>query len=190
MRLKDKLNVKAKKQGYRARSVYKLIELNKRFKLIKNGDEVLDIGAAPGSWSQFVSEVVGETGKVVGVDVLKINKIKNIEFIQADLMQDNLFDLINGEFDVVISDIAPETMGDRKLQQEISFELSHRSLEIALKVLKKNGNFLVKVFQSNFVNKLVKEVKKKFRVVKVYTPIASKKHSKEVYIIGKNRKIY
>lgn len=193
MKQRDNLNIKAKKQGFRARSVFKLMELNRNFRLIKKGDKVLDLGAFPGSWSQFASNLVGENGKVIAIDKLQINKIKNVEFIQADVMQNNIFQLIKekcNEFDVVISDVAPETLGDKKTQQELSYELSYKSLEVALKVLKKNGNFLVKVFQSNDINNLVKEIKNNFWNVKVTRPIASKRHSQEMYIVAKNRKVY
>jgi len=175
---KDKFYHKAKEEGYRARSAYKLIEINKKYNLIKKDSDVLDIGCAPGGWLQVVKKI--STGRVVGVDIVAIEKIEGVEFILGDIKSVK----IEGKFDVVLSDIAPKTSGQRERDQYISFELSKMSLEVARKVLKKGGSFLVKTFQSEETNDLVKEMKKYFEFVKRVSPKSSREGSKEVYLVG------
>lgn len=178
----DKFTRKAFSEGYSSRSVYKLKDLQKRFKIIKKGDSVLDLGAAPGAWSQLVLEVGGN------VDSVDLNKVKFGNFIQMDVFSDELFEILEKDYDVVLSDLAPKTIGVRKLDNEISSDLSLRALEIARKKLRKNGKFVCKIFQSEFFDNFLKKVKKVFRSVKVVKPGSSKKRSKEVYIIGIGKK--
>ena len=167
---------RSRKEGYRARSVFKLMELNGKYNLIKKGDSVFDIGCWPGSWLQFCRK---KGCKVNGVD---LKKTEGFDTIQGDIMKLNF----EGEYDVVLSDVAPKTTGVVILDQENSLELSRRSFEIALKILKKNGNFLCKVFNGEDVKELVKEVKKKFRNVKLVRADNSRRRSKEVYIVAKS----
>ncbi len=182
--MKDKFTSKAKAEGYKARSVFKLKSLNNRFKLIKEGNRVLDLGAWPGSWSQYCLELKAD---IDAIDLAKV-KVEGVNFIEADVFDEDLLDKL-GEYEVVLSDLAPKTMGVRKIDNEDSFELSMRALEIAKNVLIKNGNFVCKIFQSEFSNPFVKEVKKVFRTVKVIKPEASKKRSKEIYVIGIAKRI-
>ncbi len=179
---KDKFTRRAFSEGYFARSVYKLKDLQRKFKIIKDGDLVLDLGAAPGSWSQFVEELGAE------VDAVDLNKVKYGNFIKADIMDDKIFEKLKEGYDVVLSDLAPKTTGILKLDNERSYELSSRALEIAEKRLKKGGHFVCKIFQSEFFNDFLKNVKKAFRIVKVVKPMASKKRSKEIYIIALRKK--
>ncbi|MCD4760190.1 RlmE family RNA methyltransferase [archaeon] len=177
---RDKFTRKAFSEGYSARSVYKLKAIQKRFEVIKSGDFVLDIGAAPGSWSEYVLELGGE---VDSVDVVKLKG-----FIQVDIMSDDIYDFLKEEYDVVLSDVAPKTIGVRSLDNELSYDLSKRALEIASKVLKRNGKFVCKIFQSEFSDKFVKEVRVVFKGVKVVKPEGSKKRSKEFYVVGLRKK--
>ena len=178
----DKFTKKAFSEGYLARSVYKLRHLQNKFKLIKKGDFVLDLGAAPGSWTQFAEQQGGK------VDAIDLSKVKYGNFIEFDVMDDKLFDILERDYDVVLSDLAPKTIGVRKLDNELSYDLSKRALDIAGKKLKPRGKFVCKIFQSEFFDKFVKEVKEVFKIVKVIKPEASKKRSKETYIVAFNKK--
>ena len=180
--MKDKLTRKAKREGYNARSAYKLLQLNDKYNLIKKDDRVLDLGCWPGSWLQ----VCWKKGcECVGVDLRKTNlRLSNVKTYQLDVFSDNFFDIINEKFDVVLSDMAPNTSGNIEIDQFKSYELSERALEIAKKVLKENGNFLVKIFQSDESNDLLKKMRKSFKFVKSTKPVSSKKGSKEIYFIG------
>lgn len=181
---KDAFYKKAKRDGYRARSIYKLFEINKRYGLIKKGDKVLDIGAAPGSWLQACSKM---SSFVLGVDIQRIQNLglNNVKTVKADINADDILDKIEGKFNVVISDVAPKTTGIRDIDQDRSLQLCRRAFFIARHKLMGNGHFLCKIFNSNDVSEFVVELRRYFKVVKMNKPIASKKHSKEVYIICK-----
>jgi len=180
----DSFYNKAKKEGYRARSVYKLFELNKKYNLIKNSDKVLDIGAAPGSWLQACSNLANF---VLGVDIQEIKTLKanNVKTLKLDINNKDILDKIEGKFNVVISDVAPKTSGIRDIDQDKSLQLSKRAFFIAKNNLFENGNFLCKIFQSAEVDKFINELRKYFKFVKTSKPVASRKHSKEIYIICK-----
>ncbi|MBU3940362.1 MAG: RlmE family RNA methyltransferase [Nanoarchaeota archaeon] len=180
--MKDKFTLRAEREGYKARSVYKLKEINNRFKLIEKGDRVLDLGAWPGSWTQYCLEKASE---VVSVDKKKLNFGKPIV---CDVFKDEIFDKVKGKFDVIVSDMAPMTSGIKELDEGGSFRLVMRALDIAEKLLKKGGNFLVKMFESEETEEVLGRVKKEFRSVKIYRPKATKKRSSEIYILGKNKK--
>lgn len=175
---KDKLTIKAKKEGYLARSAYKLLELQRKYYLIKKNSRVLDLGCWPGGWLQVI---LGITPFVVGVDIKK-TEVEHIETHVMNILSDEIFSL--GKFDVVLSDVAPHTTGDIKFDQYKSLELSTRSFQIAQKLLKKNGNFLVKIFQGPDSMKLLDKMKRRFRATRCIKPQASKQHSKEVYFLG------
>jgi len=176
--MRDKLSIKARKEGYKSRSAYKLLEINKKYKIIKKDDSVLDLGCWPGSWLQVVYKI---TPHVTGVD-LRETKLNNIKTYKLDIFSDKIFYL--GKFDVILSDVAPQTSGNRELDQYRGYELSSRAFDIACKVLKKRGSFLVKVFQSGDAELLLKKMKEKFTIAKTVKPSASKKKSKEIYYIG------
>jgi len=177
---------KARKEGYPARSVYKLKEIDEKFKIFKKGDKVLDLGCSPGSWLLYAANKVGERGKVVGIDIEKVNILlkNNIVFIQKDILALEESDL-NEKYDVVISDLAPATSGVKLIDSGRSFELSEKAFEIAKKFLLPGGNFVCKIFESEDANKFLKEVEKKFKLVKKFRPKAVIKESKEFYIVGK-----
>jgi len=180
--MKDKFTIKAKKEGYKARSAYKLLQLNDKYNLIKKGDKVLDLGCWPGSWLQ----VCWKSGcKCIGVDLRKTNlRLSNVKTYQLDVFSDKFFEVINEKFDVVLSDMAPNTSGNIEIDQFKSYELSERAFEIAKKLLKENGNFLVKIFQSDESNDLLKKMRASFKFVKSTKPVSSKKGSKEIYFMG------
>ncbi len=179
---KDKTTIRAKREGYKARSVYKLFAINNKYRLIKKGDRVLDLGCWPGSWLQACLRF---KAFVVGVDLRK-TEIDGAETIIGDVTEGSVLEKIEsyGEFDVVISDMAPNTSGRLDLDTLRSYELSARAFVIAERVLKKNGNFLVKVFQSRYTDDLYSIVRKKFSFAKIYKPQTSKKRSKEIYIVA------
>ena len=181
---KDFYYNKAKKEGFKARAAYKLMQIQQRFKIIKQGDSVLDIACAPGSWLQVIKKLTN--GVIVGIDLEKIKPIPRVKFIQADINKVEL----DQKFNVVVSDIAPKTSGIKKMDQDISYDLSLQALELARKVLIKNGNFVTKNFQGNDTKKLQLEMKKYFKTVKTYTPEATRQGSKEVYLIGLNYYIH
>ena len=177
--MRDKFTAKAKAEGYKARSVFKLKNINNKFKLIKQEDKVLDLGAWPGSWSQYCLDLKAD---VDAVDLKEV-KIEGVNFIEADVFDEDLFEKLD-KYDVVIIDLAPKTIGVRKVDNELSFEISMRALEIAKEVLNKNGNFVCKIFNSELFSGFIEEVKDSFRVIKILKPEASKKRSKEVYVVG------
>ena len=182
---------KAKEEGYNARSVYKLFELNKKYNLIKKGDRVLDLGCSPGSWLQGAAKIAGFNGLVVGVDILPVNKIKGVNFIQADITDKTTVDMIKSfseGFDVVLSDMAPKTSGIRELDHNKSIYLSEKAVGICKEVLVEKGNFLCKVFQGGYFKEFLDEVRKEFEFVKSSKPESSRKESKEIYVICKGFK--
>jgi len=182
MRPVDKWQKRARKEGYLARSAFKLLQLNKKYNLIKNNDKVLDIGCSPGSWVQVALKV--HASKVIGIDLndVKINHPK-FKFIKGDIFK---LDLSSFEkFDVIISDLAPQTTGIGELDKDRSIDLTEKAFEICKRLLKQNGDFLAKVFQGEGFDELLNQIKKEFKFCKATKPIASKKRSKEIYIVAK-----
>jgi len=191
---KDHYYYKAKEDNFAARSIYKLEELDKKYKLIKSGNKVLDLGSAPGSWSQYLSAKVGEKGRVLGVDLIKVElTIPNALFIHADLRDldldqtfiDNGFEPI---FDGVFSDMAPKTIGIRITDQARSMELCELALNVSDRFLKINGNFVCKFFHSDDFQSLKKMVDERFNKVEVLRPKSTRKESKEIFLIGMGKK--
>jgi len=178
----DTYSKRARKENYPARSIYKLQEINQKYKIIKTGDWVLDLGCAPGSWLVYLSRTVDYSGKVVGVDTndLKIELPQNVFFIKEDIMKFETKD----KFNVVVSDLAAHTTGVEFSDIENTLELCYRALEIAKKVLIIGGNFLCKVFEGEGTSDFFKEVKKSFEFTKRFKPKASRKQSREMYVIG------
>ena len=176
----DRFTEKALSQGYKARSVFKIKDMDKKFHIIKKGYLVLDIGASPGSWSQYVFE---KGALVDAVDLDDVN-VEGVNFIRANIEKKDIFEKIQEEYDVVLSDVAPKTTGVLDIDNYNSFLLSSRALEISQKVLKKTGVFVCKIFQSKYYNEFLKNFKKSFKKVRTVKPLASKKRSKEMYLIG------
>lgn len=183
---KDYYFNKAKKEGFRARSCYKLIEILKKYTLLKNNDAVLDIGCAPGSWLQVLRRKT--KGEITGIDTQSIKPLERITFLKGDIEDPKLLQQITNKYDLILSDIAPKTTGIKERDQAVSFSLSKASFLFAKKILKRNGNFLVKTFQSKETQALVKKIKPFFDCVKIYIPKSTRHGSKEIYIIAKGYK--
>ena len=184
--MKDKFTLRALDEGYRARSVYKLIFLNKKYNLIKKNDNVLDLGAWPGSWMQYCLNL---EARVTGVDVKQITSMKGGRFILGNIYDAKTLEKIKelGKYDSVLSDLSPKTTGIN--DQDLSFDLSCKAFEISKEVLKRNGSFVCKIFQSGYLNEFLKELKKSFNFIKSVKPEASKKKSREIYLVCKGYKI-
>jgi len=182
----------AKKEGYKSRASFKLIQLNKKFNLIKKGYTVLDLGAAPGGWIQVASTLVGDTGLVVGVDLRLIKeKFPNSFFVQGDIFDDETIKKVMGmneEFNTIISDLAPNTSGIRSIDHQKSIDLCYRVLELSTTLLKYKGNLLIKIFQGENTKELVDTIKNEFHYVKISKPESSRSASKETYVICKGFK--
>jgi 23S rRNA (uridine2552-2'-O)-methyltransferase len=185
---------KAKEENFAARSVFKLEEIDKKLRLFKPGQVVLDLGASPGSWSQYSSQKIGEKGRVLGVDLSPVNvKLKNAVFIQADLRDLNLEDIFKEHgfvppFDLVLSDMAPKTTGIRMTDQARSMELCELALDVARRFLKKDGHFVCKLFHSDDFSKLRDEIKKSFTKFEAVKPDSTRKISKEIFLVGIGKK--
>lgn len=185
---------KAKKENFAARSVYKLEEIDKRYKIFKSHDQVLDLGASPGSWSQYVSQKVGPQGRVLGVDLKPIEvKLANATFIQADLRDLNLKTVFeeqgfNPPFDSVISDMAPATTGIRVTDQARSLELCELALQVAIQFVKPKGHFICKMFHSDEFQNLKKQIIQHFEKFEAVKPEATRSISKEIFLVGIKRK--
>lgn len=191
---KDHYFKKAKELDYAARSVFKLEEIDQKYKIFKPGQLVLDLGAAPGSWSQYVAKKVGGQGKILGIDLSPISiKLPQAKFLLADILQ---FDFkhylqeqsLNDFFDVVLSDMAPKTTGIRMTDQARSFELCEMALSVARQHLKKKGHFICKLFHSDDFMKLRDEIKKDFERFEAVKPDSTRKISKEIFLVGLSRK--
>lgn len=185
---------KAKEQNFAARSVFKLEEIDQKLKIISPNQKILDLGASPGSWSQYCSKKIGQQGRILGVDLSPVEvKLPNAKFIQADLRDLNLEEIFkeygfNEPFDVVLSDMAPKTTGIRITDQARSYELCELALNIARKFLRKDGHFVCKLFHSDDFSKLRDEIKKDFQRFEAIKPDSTRKISKEIFLIGLKKK--
>jgi 23S rRNA (uridine2552-2'-O)-methyltransferase len=187
----DKYAQKAKAAGYRSRAVYKLEEINQKFLLLKPGQFVLDLGAAPGSWLQYCAQIVGNKGKIIGVDISPIAILPpaNIKIIKQDIFAlDKLMTELVIKFDVVLSDAAPATSGISLTDSSRSLAMAEQSLKIALLVLKPKGNFCTKIFMSPEADEFYHQLKKYFSTCHRFKPHTSRTNSKEIYFIGLKKK--
>lgn len=193
-KVKDHYYQKAKKENFLARSVYKLEEIDQRFKVIAKGDVVMDLGYYPGSWIQYTSERVGEKGKVVGIDIQEINpklsSLKNVSLFHKDVFDvKDLSELgVNDKFDVLVSDMAPSTTGIRSLDQDRSLNLVEMVFFLMPNFLKKDGNLVIKVFDSQQAQDFLKKQKNLFQEIHYLKPKSTRSISKEFFVIGKSFK--
>ena len=178
----DKYTQKAKHENYPARSIYKLQEINRKYKIIKAGDGVLDLGCAPGSWLLYLSKEVGPDGMVVGIDIndLTIEIPQNTVFIKEDIMEFETEE----KFEVIVSDLAAHTTGIEFSDVEETLELCYRVLEITKTNLVKGGSFVCKIFEGEGTDEFFKEVEKNFEFSKRFKPKASRKQSREMYVVA------
>ena len=178
----------SKLEGYRSRAVYKLKEINEKFKILKNGISVLDLGAAPGSWSQFISKNF-KNSKIVSIDLNEMEKIENIYQIKGDftdeLQQKKIYNYFGGKIDSIVSDMAVNTTGNKNLDAIVTGELTIEALNFSTNTLKKQGNFVSKIFMGSSFNEIVQNAKINFKEVHIFKPPASRKDSKESFIICK-----
>ena len=178
----------SKVDGYRARSAYKLIEIDKKFKIFKNGMFILDIGAAPGSWSQYASKAI-KNSKIISIDLKDMSPINNGIHIKGDFTEPNIQEKIkknlSKEFDVVMSDMAVNTTGIKNLDSIQTGELCKEAMIFSKKVISSKGYFISKIFMGSTFNEIVALGKKIFREVKVFKPLSSRKESKESFIVCK-----
>jgi len=187
--LSDEFVKKAQKEGYRSRAVYKLLEIINKNKIIQNGDIVLDLGAAPGGWSQVAAKFVGNTGRVIASDILPIDEISGVDFLQGDFtdqsVYDDLLNLTDGtKVNLVLSDMAPNMSGQLSVDQPKSMYLADLAIDMAIKTLEFNGSFVVKVFQGDGFDAYLQNARKLFKKVSVIKPKASRSRSKEVYLLA------
>jgi len=183
----------AKRKGYRARSAFKLKQIHERFKVFSDNDVVIDLGAAPGGWSQVAKEYVGKHGTIIGADILTIQSIENVKFIQGDIAADETVEkikdiLLETKADVVLSDISPDISGNYSIDQARSIWLCERALIIAEQFLHPRGTFVCKIFEGSDTKEFIEKVKLLFLTVRIFSPQASRKSSSEIYIIAKTLK--
>ncbi len=178
----------SKVDGYRSRAVYKLIEINQKFKILKNGISLIDLGSAPGSWSQYLSKNI-KNGKILSIDIKKIDPIDNVFQIKGDFTQISNQELIknhfNSKIDVVLSDMAENTTGNKNVDDISTGELCKKAMFFAKEILNKNGIFVSKIFMGSSFKEIISESKSIFKETRVYKPMSSKKDSKESFIICK-----
>ena len=179
----------AKKTGYRSRASFKIMQIDDRFGIFKEGDSVVDLGAAPGGWLQVAKERVGENGQVIGVDLRPIKPMPGVVTILGDITDDNtmleLLEKFGGKADVVLSDMAPNITGSYATDHARSINLCMFAVNVCDRILKKNGKMVMKVFMGDMFPTLKKELETRFQSVKVHSPDASRPTSSEVYVISK-----
>lgn len=183
---------KARERGYRARAAFKLLELDAKDRFLKPGLRVVDLGAAPGSWSQVAIERVGEGGRVVALDVLPMDELPGVEFIQGDFREDEVLaeleTLVGRRVDLVLSDMAPNISGIAASDQARSMDLAELALEFAREWLEPRGVFVVKLFQGEGFDRFVADARQAFGNVRLRKPDASRKESREVYLVADSRR--
>ena len=185
---KDKYLQQSKIQGFRSRSAFKLIEMNEKFNFIKKNSSLLDIGSSPGGWSQVAKKEIIK-GKILAVDYKSMEKIDRVDFIQGDFMTTNIYEKImlyfDNKIDVVLSDMAVNTSGNKELDSYKTGELCINAMDLAKKILLDDGVFLSKIFMGSIFKDINEKAKKTFKKVVRYKPLSSKKESKEIYIFCK-----
>ena len=185
---KDHFFKRSKIQGFRSRSAFKLIEMNKKFKFLNNSFSLLDLGASPGGWSQVARKEI-KLGKILAIDIKPMEEIKDVDFMQCDIANsktlEKIFNHFNDKIDVVISDMAANTSGNKDLDSFRTGELCLQGMEIAKKILRHEGVFISKIFMGTIFKEIDKNAKKYFKKVVKYKPLSSKKESKEIYIFCK-----
>ena len=181
----------ARKEGYRSRAAYKLLEIDQRDRLLRPGLVVVDLGAAPGGWSQVAAQRVGRQGRVIALDRLDMPPMSGVEFVQGDILDEHYVDIVKEKLgerlaDLVISDMAPNISGVDAVDQPRSIYLAELALDLADKVLRSGGDMLVKVFQGAGTEAYIKELRSRFKKVTIRKPQSSRARSREVYLLGRD----
>ncbi len=189
----DQYVQRSQQDGYRSRATYKLLEINKKDRVIRKNMTVIDLGSAPGGWSQIAAELVGDSGTVIASDILPMDGIAGVDFIQGDFTEDSVFDDIMGAMqgfkaDVVISDMAPNMSGMADVDQPRSMYLVELALDMAINTLDEGGSFITKVFQGEGFDALLAQMRQHFASVVTRKPDASRARSREVYWVAKGFK--
>ena len=187
----DEYVKRARQDGYRSRAVYKLKEIQDKDRIIRPGMNVVDLGAAPGGWSQFAAQIVGERGNVFALDILPMDSIPNVTFVEGDFREqvilEQLLNILGGQsIDLVISDMAPNTSGIKAVDQPRGMYLTELALDFAKQCLKPGGDFLTKIFQGEGVDALIKEIRTSFASITSRKPKSSRSRSPEVYLLARN----
>ena len=179
---------KSKIEGYRSRAIYKLKEIDEKFKIISNGINIVDLGSAPGSWSQYLSEK-SKNSKIMSIDLKEVFKIHNVNHLTGDFMEEKnqalMINFFREKIDLIVSDMAINTTGNKNLDAILTGELTMNAMDFSIKNLKKNGCFLSKIFMGSTFNEIFEKGKKNFKEVKIFKPPSSRKGSKENFIICK-----
>ncbi|EKT4467624.1 23S rRNA (uridine(2552)-2'-O)-methyltransferase RlmE [Pseudomonas juntendi] len=183
----------AQKDGYRSRASYKLLEIQEKDKLIRPGMSVIDLGAAPGGWSQVTSRLIGGQGRLIASDILEMDSIPDVTFIQGDFTQDEVLQRIleavgDSHVDLVISDMAPNMSGTPAVDMPRAMFLCELALDLATRVLRPGGDFLIKIFQGEGFDQYLKDVRSKFDKVQMRKPSSSRDRSREQYLLGRGFK--
>jgi 23S rRNA (uridine2552-2'-O)-methyltransferase len=186
--LNDPYVARAKREGYRSRAAYKLLEIDEKYKILKPGQKIVDLGAAPGGWSQIAAKVVGPKGKIVGIDLLPIDPMPGVEFIELDFLDESapgrLIEMLGGPADVVMSDMAANTTGHKKTDHLRIIGLAEAAIYFAREILAPGGAFVAKVFQGGTAGALLAELKRAFTTVRHAKPAASRAESAETYVVA------
>ena len=185
----DPYVIRAQKEGWRSRAVFKLEELDNKYRLFPGGSTVVDLGAAPGGWSQYAAKKVLPKGRVIALDLLEMDSINGVEFIKGDFTEDDALQhvvkLMNGaQANLVMSDMAPNITGMRSVDQPRSMYLIELALDLGTQILTSGGGFVTKVFQGEGFDELVRDCRKKFKTVRIRKPAASRQESRETYIVA------
>jgi 23S rRNA (uridine2552-2'-O)-methyltransferase len=189
----DKYVKEAQRLGYRSRACFKLLELQEKDSLVRSAGTVVDLGSAPGGWSQVSADIVGDHGRVIASDILPMDALAGVDFVQGDFTEDTVFEQIlsvigNSSVDLVISDMAPNMSGMAAVDQPRGMHLVELALDMAKSVLSPGGNFAVKIFQGEGFDAYLRDCRDSFKTVLVRKPKSSRARSKEVYIVGKGFK--
>ena len=186
--LNDPYVARAKREGYRSRAAFKLLEIDEKFHILKPGQKIVDLGAAPGGWSQIAARKVGPKGRIVGIDLLPIDPMPGVEFIQLDFLDESapgkLMEMLGGPADLVMSDMAANTTGHKKTDHLRIIGLAETAIYFAREVLAPGGAFVAKVFQGGTENQLLGDLKRDFAVVRHVKPAASRADSAELYVLA------
>ncbi len=190
----DKYVLEAQKKGYRSRALFKIEEIQQKDKLLKPGMTVVDLGAAPGGWSQYAAGVVGDEGQVIACDILPMDPLPGVSFLQGDFREEAVLDALLERIqpdmvDVVLSDMAPNMSGNLASDQPRAMYLVELALDMCRQVLAPNGSFTVKVFQGEGFDQYLADVRSMFKVVKIRKPDSSRDRSREVYIVATGYKL-
>lgn len=190
----DPYVLRAQREGWRSRAVFKLEELDQKYSLLKPGMTVVDLGAAPGGWSQYATKTLGNRGRVIALDILPMDVIAGVDFLQGDFREETVFDEFmklvgNQPVDLVMSDMAPNISGMEAVDLPRAMYLVELAVDFALSTLAEGGTFVAKVFQGEGFDQLVRDLRKQFSRVVVRKPQASRSRSREVYLVASGRKL-